>query len=124
MRLSRGRVDHLVERRDAGNRLALELAERIRDGADQPAVHVDGAAAHPGDDAGGRQRAALEPREDQVPAGADDVAKDAQDMDLERLDAIAFEHGPADAFHAGNDFLDGHDRRDGARGPDRGRGEK
>ncbi len=45
-------------------------------------------------------------------------------MDLERLDAIAFEHGPADAFHAGSDFLDGHDRRDGARGPDRGRGEK
>ena len=38
--------------------------------------------------------------------GPDDVAEHAEDMDLELLDAVAFEHGAADAFHAGSDFLD------------------
>ena len=58
------------DRRDAGDGFLRERADRIRDGADQPAVDVDRAAAHAGDDAGLGQRAALEPGEDEVAAAA------------------------------------------------------
>ena len=74
--------------------------ERIRHGADQAAVDIDRAAAHAGDDAGVGERAALEPREDQIAARADDVAQDAKDVDLELVEPIALEYRPADADHA------------------------
>ena len=60
------RVGHLVDRRDAGDRLLREAAERVGDRADQPSVDVDRAAAHAGDDAGLGERSAFEPRENQV----------------------------------------------------------
>ena len=48
-----------------------ELAERVRHGTDEPAVDVDGATAHAGNDAGLGQRTAFEPGEDEIPARAD-----------------------------------------------------
>ena len=81
-----------------------KLPERVGHGADQPAVDVDRAAAHAGDDAGVGERTAFEPREDQVAARADDVLEHAEDVDLELLDAGAVEDGPADADHARPDL--------------------
>ena len=93
--------DHLRDRRDPGNRFLGELAERIRHRADEPAVDVDRAAAHAGDDAGVGQRPALEPREDQIAFRTDDVAEHAKDVDLELVEPVALEDRPADAGHAG-----------------------
>ena len=100
-------VDHLVDRRDAGDRLLGELPERVRHGADQPAVDVDRAAAHAGDDAGVGERPAFEPRQDQVAARADDVAQHAEDVDLELVEAVALEDRAADADHARAELVDG-----------------
>ena len=77
-----------------------ERADRVRDRADQPAVDVDRAAAHAGDDAGFGERPAFEPREDQVALRALDVAQHAEDVDLEVLQLGALEDRAADADHA------------------------
>ena len=82
-------------------------AERVRHGADQPAVDVDRAAAHAGDDAGVGERPAFEPREDQVAPRADDVAQHADDVDLELVEPVALEDGPADADHARPELVHG-----------------
>jgi hypothetical protein len=39
---------------------------------------------------------------------ADDVLEHAQDVNFEFFDARPFEHRPADADHAGTDFVDAH----------------
>ena len=94
--------------------------ERIRDRADQPAVDVDGAAAHPGDDAGLGERATFEPGQDQIAPRADDVAQHAEDVNLEFLQPITLEDSATDADHAGLELVDrevtwslprGHGRR-------------
>ena len=85
--------------------------ERVRHGADEPAVDVDRTAAHPGDDAGGRQRSAFEPRQNQIPVRADDVFDDAKNLHREFVDAGAFEHCAADAHHAGANLGHAHLRR-------------
>ena len=72
----------------------------------------------PGDDAGVGERAAFEPGQDEVAVRPDDVLEDAEDVDLEFLDARAVEHGPADADHARAGSPDPHLGRSGA--PDRG----
>jgi hypothetical protein len=113
-----GRVHHLVDRRNAGDGFAGKLPQRVRDGADQPAIDVHRAAAHSGDDARRGERSALEPRQDQAAAGADDVLEDAEDVDLEILDPRAFEYGPADSFHAGSDFFERQGGLAGLKGPD------
>ena len=100
-------LDHLVDRRDARDRFLGELAERIRDGADEPAVDIDGAAAHPGNHARVGQRSAFELGENQVAARADDVAQHAEDVDLEFIEPITLEHGAADADHARLELVDG-----------------
>ena len=91
-----------------GNRLLGERAQRVRHGADEPAVDVDRAAAHAGDDAGVGERPAFEPRENQIAVRADDVLEHAENVDLELLDAGALEYRPADRDHAGTDFVDVH----------------
>jgi hypothetical protein len=103
-----GRVGHLVNRRDAGNRFLRERTERVRHGANQSAVDVDRAAAHAGDDAGVRERPAFELGQDQVPVRADYIFEYADDVRLELLDVGAVEDGPADADHAGPDLVDPH----------------
>ncbi len=108
------RLNHLVDRRDAGDRLLARTRRGVGDGADQPAVDVDRAAAHAGDDAGVRQRPALEPRQHQVAAAAPYVLEHAEDLDLELFDRRALENRAADAGHAGLDFRHRHHRRDGS----------
>ena len=101
-------VRHLRNRRNAGDRLFREAAQRIRDGADQFAVDVDGTAAHPGDDAGVRERSAFEFGEYEVAMRPDDVLEHADDVDLEFLDPSPIEDRSADADHSGPDLIDAH----------------
>ena len=103
-----GRLDHLLDRRDAGDRLLRKRPERVRDGAEQTPVDVDGASAHACDDARGRQRAAFEARDDQVATRGGGVAKDAEDADRELLDAVTLEDRAAHADHAGTDLVHRH----------------
>ena len=110
----RGRVGHFGNRRDARDRLLRKGAQRVRDRADQAAVDVHGAAAHPGDDPGRGERAAFQLREDQIAVNADDVLENADDVDLELLDAGALEDGVSDPDHPGSNLLDTHLRRRGA----------
>ena len=103
----RRRLGHFIDRRNARDRFLGELTERVRDRADEPAIDVDRAAAHAGDDAGIGERAAFEPRQDQVAARADDVAEHAEDVDLELVEPVALEDRPADADHPGLELVHG-----------------
>ena len=107
------RRGHLADRRDAGDGLPGKRAQRVGDGADQPVVDVDGAAAHALDDPGFGQRPAGQPGHDDVAARAHDVAQHAQDLDPELLAPGAVEHGEADAAHARPHLVEGHARRCG-----------
>ena len=102
----RGRFDHFVDRGDTRDRFLGELPERVRDGADEAAVDIDGAAAHAGDDAGIGERTAFELGENQVAARPDDVAQHAKDVHLEILQLIALKHGFADANHSRFELID------------------
>ena len=106
----RGRVLHLLDRRDAGDRLLRERADRVGDGANQPAIDVDRAAAHALGDAGLGERPAFEPRQDQVAPGPLHVLEDAQDVDFEFLKLGPLEDRAPDPGHPGADLADGHDR--------------
>ena len=110
----RGRIGHLGDGRDAGDRFLGKTAEGVGHGADEPPVDVDRAAAHAGDDAGRGERSAFEPGEDQVALRPDDVLDDADDVRFELFDARAFEDRVADADHARPDFRDTHLRGGGA----------
>ena len=107
----RGGIGHLGDRRDAGDRFLRELAELIGHGADQPAVDVDRAAAHPGDDAGLGQRAAFELGQDEVALRRHHALERADDPDGELLDGVAAEDGAPDADHAGTDLGHRHHGR-------------
>ncbi len=84
-RRSRGRVHHLLKGSDSGDGV---LGERkcVGDGSDELPVHVDRTSAHARDDAGVRERAAFELREDHVLVRAV-IPEHAEDDDLEGLDA-------------------------------------
>ena len=84
--------------------------ELIGHGADQPAVDVDRAAAHPGDDAGLGQRAAFELGQDEVALRRHHALERADDPDGELLDGVAAEDGAPDADHARADFRHRHHR--------------
>src|SRR6185503_15251792 len=66
------------------------------------------AAAHPGDDAGVRQRPAFELGENQIPMRADHVLEHADDVGLELLDVRAIEDRASDPDHAGPNLVDSH----------------
>ena len=85
-------------------------SDRIRDRADQPAVDVDGAAAHSLRDAGLGQARAFEPRQNQIALRSLDVAQHAENVDLEVLQVGAGEDRAADPLHARADLVDGHQR--------------
>jgi hypothetical protein len=109
-RRTRGRaVDrggHLGNRRDAGDRFTRKRSDGVGHGADETAVDVHRTAAHALDDAGGRERTAFELGKDQVAAGPEYVPQHADDVGAEVLDGLAGKDGPADAHHAGTDFVD------------------
>ncbi len=99
------RVEHFRDRRNARDGLGRELTERIRHRAHQPAIDVNRAAAHAGDDAGLGQRTAFEPGENQAALRTDHVPHHSKHVDLEVLELGAGKHGTADAHHAGPDLV-------------------
>ena len=107
-RVQRGRVRHLGDRRDAGNRFLREATQRIRHGADEPVVDVHRAAAHARNDPGVGERTALQPGQDEVSLRADDVLEHAQDVRFELLDMGAVEHRVSDAHHPGTNLGNRH----------------
>ena len=122
-----GDAEHLPDRSDPGDRLLGEI-EAESDGPDELAVDVDGASAHPGDDARRFQVPALEAGDDDVPLGGR-VVQDPEDLDIELLDRVALENGPALSLLAGLDLGDGQGRTRGrldlgGRGEDRGGGQE
>ncbi len=109
-----GGVLHLGDRRDTGNRLFGEGANRVRDGTDEPAIDVDRAAAHALRHAGAGQRSPFEPGQDEVALRPLHVAQHTEDVDLELLQLGSFEDGSADANHPGPDLVERHERGGGA----------
>ena len=112
----RRRLGHFIDGRDARDRFLRKLSEGIRNRADQSAVDIHGAAAHARNHAGVGQRAALEPRENQVAAGADDVAQNAKNVDLELVEPVALEDRLPDAHHPGFQLVHGEGPALGRRG--------
>ena len=109
----RCRIGHLRDGCDPRDGFFRKTAERVRDGANQLAVHVYWTAAHASDDAGVRERPSFEPGQNQIPVGPDDVFEDPQDVCLEFFDMRPVEDRPADPHHAGTDVVDSHLRRRG-----------
>ena len=110
------RVLHFVNRGDAGDRFGRKGPDRIRHGTNQAAVDIDRTAAHPGGDTSLRQRASLEPREDQVAVRSLHVVKNAKYVGFELLQLRAFEDGSPDSGHPGFDFAHGHEGSGGRKG--------
>ena len=52
------------------------------------------------------ERAAFELRQNQIALGPDDVAKHANDVDLELFNPVALPHGVSGGRHAGLDLVD------------------
>ena len=98
-----GRAQHVLDGADAGDRF-LGKRKRHGDGAGEFAIDIDRAAAHSLHDAGLLQRPARESRKDEGFLGAD-IIQDAEDFDLEFVDAVAGEYGASDPVHAGPDVL-------------------
>ena len=94
-------VDHLLDWRDAGDRLGRKCAKGIGDGADEPAVDVDGASAHALNDSCPREGTALETCQDQASLGTVDVVEDTDHVNSEFLTGRAFEDRHTDADHSG-----------------------
>ena len=103
-----GRLGHLVNGCDPRDRFLRECPQRVRNGSHYAAVHVDGAAAHAGDDPRAGEGPALEPGQDEIPAWPYDIPQHADELDLELLDPIALEDGVADPDHSGSDLIHRH----------------
>ncbi len=104
-----GGVDHVGDRGDAGDRLLREGAERVGHRADEPAVDVDGAAAHPLHDARVGQALPGQPGQDQVAPRPDRVGQRPEDLDLEFGPRVALEDADPGAVHPGLDLVHGHE---------------
>ena len=104
-RIQRRRVDHLCNRRDPGYRFLGERSQRVGHGADQLAVEVHRAAAHSGDNACLGKRPTFELREDEIAARSNDVAKHADDVNVEFFDLVALPHGVTRGHHSGFDLI-------------------
>jgi len=114
-----GGTYHVLDWTNGGDRVFGEW-ECHGDGADEFAVDVDGAAAHSFHDAGVFEGPAGEAREDEGFLGAE-VVEDAENFDLELVDAVTGEDGAAGASHAGSDIFHGEER--GLRGQSGGESE-
>ncbi len=99
-------LQHFLYGPNAGDGiLGVWICERYR--ADQFAIDVNRAAAHPLHDAGMFQRAAGQPGQDDILPRAD-IFQHTQDFHLKILDLVAGKDGFADAMHAGPDIAKGH----------------
>ncbi len=96
--------DHLLDRLDSGDRLFRE-GESQRNSAEQFAIDVDWTSAHSLHHAGFGERAAAQSGEDDALLWRE-VLEDTEDLDLELLDTVAFENGPADPMQSGADIFE------------------
>ena len=103
---------HLMNRRDADNRVVREDGWNKRQCADQFAVNINRAAAHARQDARflQRQRPAGHSRHDRVAVRAL-IGEDAENFHIEFFDSRSGKDCFADAFHAGADVFDWHQLR-------------
>ena len=101
----RDHLDHLLDRSDAGDRL-LGKGKGPRYGADQLAIDINRAATHSGDHAGLFKRTAGKPRQDQVLLGGNGVLEDAENLDLELINPVAFEDGAAHSLQSRVDLVE------------------
>src|SRR5579884_2116670 len=92
-------ADHLFDGLDARDRL-LRKGKAERDGAEQLAVDIDGAAAHALQDAGLSKRAAGQLRQDDDLFGAD-ITEHAENFELEILNAASGKDGSAGTAQPG-----------------------
>ncbi len=99
-----GTGDHLLDGLDSGDRL-LRKGEPQRDSAEQLAVDIDWTSAHSLHHARFGERAAAQLREDDALLWRE-VLEDTEDLDLEFLDTVAFENGPANATQARADIFE------------------
>ena len=93
-------LEHLFNRRDAGDRFLAELADAIGERAEQLAVDIDRAAAHAGNHPRVFGLGADEPGEDHVLSGTEGVVQQAEDFDLHRFGLGALKDGIGDAAKA------------------------
>lgn len=103
--------DHFRDGRDTGDGFLSEGAERIGHRAEEPAVNVDGTAAHALDHTGVGERATFKAGQDEIALGADAIPEHADDRGPEFLERVAAEHRAADADHAGLQLRDGEEGR-------------
>jgi len=101
-------VEHFLDRPDAGDGFLRE-SETHGDRANEFAVDVNRAAAHSLEDAGLGQRPAGKLRQDDGLLRPD-VFENAENLDLEFINAIARKNSLPDALHAGPDVLQREDR--------------
>ncbi len=101
-------LQHLVDRRDAADRLLGELPA-VGERADHFAVDVDRRAAHAGDDPRAVRHRIGDARDDHVLIGSD-VRHHPDDLDVEPLQLVPFEDRDAVAFHPLVDLGERHDR--------------
>ena len=99
-----GTGDHLLDGLDAGDRLFGE-GESQRHGSEQFAVDIDWTSAHSLHYARLGERTAAQFREDDALLWRE-VLEDTEDLDLEFLDTVAFENGPANATQARADIFE------------------
>ncbi len=100
---------HILDRREHRDRLARESLT-IGDGAYQPAIDVDRAAAHSADDVrlALDNRPAIHAHQDEGPAQVL-LWQHPEHGHIERLDLDALEHRASNALHAGTHLFHPHD---------------
>jgi hypothetical protein len=104
---------HLLDGRDTGDGVFGELAEAIRDGAEEAIAYVDRASTHAGDNAGVFGFCAFEDGEDDVMAGAACAAQNAENFDVHGLRGGAREDCPGGGFEAAVNFAEGKESSSG-----------
>jgi hypothetical protein len=85
------------------------LADAIGQRAQQFAVNVDGASAHPGDDSGVLWFGALQARQDHILPRAQNIPEDPEDFHVHRFGLCAFKNGIRYAVEPTMDFRQGKD---------------
>ena len=96
---------HFGNGRDAGDRLFTKLSYSVGESAQQLAVDVNRAAAHPGDDSGVLWFGTVETRQDHILVRAEDVFENSKNFHIHGFRLCAFKdrigHTMEAAVHLG-----------------------
>ena len=103
--------EHVLDGRYAADRLFRERAEFQRERANQFAVDVDRAAAHPGDDTRLLHFVAQQANQDHVLLRPDGVLQYADHFEIDLFHLVALEDRVGHTLHAGFDFTQREERR-------------